>query len=62
VPFADLNCLKLPGQPGDQWEDDFVLLADIFPTSWDSIELANLKNGDSVAIFGAGTGRFAGGL
>jgi len=32
VPFADFNCTKLPGTPGDKWEDDFVLLADIFPT------------------------------
>lgn len=54
VPFADFNCLKLPGSPGDEWEDDFVLLADIFPTSWHSVELANVKSGDTVAIFGAG--------
>ena len=32
VPYADFNALKLPGQPGDQWEDDFVMLADIWPT------------------------------
>lgn len=54
VPFADFNCLKLPGTPGDELEDDFVLLADILPTSWHSAELANVKAGDSVAIFGAG--------
>ncbi|HEX5228443.1 MAG TPA: glutathione-independent formaldehyde dehydrogenase [Bryobacteraceae bacterium] len=54
VPFADFNCLKLPGQPGDEFEDDFVLLADIFPTGWHATELANVKSGDSVAIFGAG--------
>jgi glutathione-independent formaldehyde dehydrogenase len=54
VPFADFNCLKLPGEPGDQFEDDFVLLADIFPTGWHAAELANVKSGDSVAVFGAG--------
>lgn len=54
VPFADFNCLKLPGEPGDQFEDDFVLLADIFPTGWHATELANVKSGDSVAVFGAG--------
>jgi glutathione-independent formaldehyde dehydrogenase len=54
VPFADLNCLKLPGRPGDALEDDFVLLADIFPTGWHAAELANVKSGDSVAVFGAG--------
>lgn len=54
VPFADFNCLKLPGRPGDEFEDDFVLLADIFPTGWHATELAQVKSGDSVAVFGAG--------
>src|SRR5713101_4618559 len=31
IPFADANCLRLPGEPGDAWEHDFVLLADAFP-------------------------------
>lgn len=30
VPFADFNALKLP--PGTEHEEDFALLADIFPT------------------------------
>ena len=54
VPFADFNCLKLPGEPGDELEDDFVLLADIFPTGWHATELARVGAGDSVAVFGAG--------
>lgn len=54
VPFADFNCLKLPGKEGDEFEDDFVLLADIFPTAWHATELAHVQAGDSVAIFGAG--------
>ncbi|HEX5431394.1 MAG TPA: alcohol dehydrogenase, partial [Bryobacteraceae bacterium] len=54
VPYADFNCLKLPGEPDDTLEDDFVLLADIFPTGWHAAELANVKSGDSVAVFGAG--------
>ncbi|WP_458191089.1 glutathione-independent formaldehyde dehydrogenase [Haladaptatus sp. NG-WS-4] len=52
VPYADFNALKLP--PGDEHEDAFALLADIFPTGWHGTELANLQPGDSVAIFGAG--------
>jgi glutathione-independent formaldehyde dehydrogenase len=28
VPYADANCVSLPGEPGDDREDDFVLLAD----------------------------------
>ena len=54
VPFADYNALKLPGTPGDEFEDDFILLADIFPTGFHATELAAVKAGDSVAIFGAG--------
>ena len=54
VPFADVNCLKLPGKPGDAFEDDFVLLADVFPTGFHATEQARVLPGDSVAIFGAG--------
>jgi len=54
VPFADFNCLALPGSEGDEHEDDYVLLADIFPTGWHAAELAHVKAGDSVAVFGAG--------
>lgn len=54
VPYADFNCLKLPGTPGDEYEDDFVLLADIFPTGYHATEMAKVKPGDTVAIFGAG--------
>lgn len=54
VPFADVNCIKLPGTPGDELEDDFVLLSDVFPTGFYATELANVRPGSSVAIFGAG--------
>ncbi len=54
VPFADANCLRLPGEPGDEWEDDFVLLADAFPSGYHAAELAGVSAGDSVAVFGAG--------
>jgi glutathione-independent formaldehyde dehydrogenase len=54
VPFADANCLRLPGEAGDQWEDDFVLLADAFPSGYHAAELAGVATGDSVAVFGAG--------
>jgi glutathione-independent formaldehyde dehydrogenase len=54
VPYGDFNCLKLPGEPGDKFEDDFVLLADIFPTGYHATEQAHVRPGDSVAIFGAG--------
>jgi len=54
VPFADFNCLKLPGKEGDDLEDDFVLLADIFPTAWHATEQAHVHEGDTVAVYGAG--------
>jgi glutathione-independent formaldehyde dehydrogenase len=54
VPFADANCLKLPGEPGDLWEDDFVLLADAFTTGYHAAATIDVGPGDSVAIFGAG--------
>jgi glutathione-independent formaldehyde dehydrogenase len=54
VPHADFNCLKLPGQPGDQWEDDFLLLSDVFPTAFHATELACVSAGKTVAVFGAG--------
>jgi len=54
VPYADFNCLKLPGKPGDKWEDDFLLLSDVFPTGYHATELAQVSPGKSVAIFGAG--------
>ena len=54
VPYADYNCLKLPGTPGDAYEDDFLMLADVFPTGFHATEQAHVKPGDSVAIFGAG--------
>ena len=43
VPFADFNCLKLPGRPGDEFEDDFVLLADVFPTGYHATEQAHVR-------------------
>jgi glutathione-independent formaldehyde dehydrogenase len=54
VPQADFNCLKLPGNPGDEWEDDFLLLSDVFPTAYHATELANVTPGKTVAVFGAG--------
>ncbi len=52
VPFADFNCLKLP--PGGENENDYVLLADIFPTGYHATELAEVSPGETVAVFGAG--------
>ena len=52
VPHADFNCLPLPA--GDEFEWDFSLLADIFPTGYHGTELADVSPGESVAVWGAG--------
>ncbi|MBB3052401.1 glutathione-independent formaldehyde dehydrogenase [Prauserella isguenensis] len=52
VPFADFNCVPLP--EGSEHEDDFALLADIFPTGYHATELAGVRPGDTVAVYGAG--------
>jgi glutathione-independent formaldehyde dehydrogenase len=52
VPFADFNLLELP--PGEQFERDFAMLSDIFPTGFHGAQLAGVRPGDTVAVFGAG--------
>ena len=52
VPFADFNLLELP--PGDEFERDFTMLSDIFPTGFHGARLAGVKPGDTVVVFGAG--------
>lgn len=53
VPYADFNCLQLPESEKAK-ENDYVMLSDIFPTGWHSTELAGIKPGDSVVVYGAG--------
>lgn len=52
VPFADYNCVPLP--EGKEHENDFALLADIFPTGYHSTELAGVRPGETVAVYGGG--------
>jgi glutathione-independent formaldehyde dehydrogenase len=53
VPYGDYNCLKLPPD-AEERQNDYVMLADIFPTGWHCTELAGLRPGESVVIYGAG--------
>jgi glutathione-independent formaldehyde dehydrogenase len=53
VPYGDYNCLRLPPDAQEK-EIDYVMLSDIFPTGWHATELAGVKPGDSVVVFGAG--------
>lgn len=53
VPWADFNCLVLPEDAREK-EKDYVMLSDIFPTGWHATELAGLRPGESVVIYGCG--------
>lgn len=53
VPFADYNCLVLP-EDAKEKENDYVMLSDILPTGYHATELAGVKPGETVVIYGAG--------
>ena len=53
VPYGDFNCLKLPEDSVEK-ENDYVMLADIWPTGYHSVELSGFKPGESVVIYGCG--------
>ncbi|MFI7022982.1 glutathione-independent formaldehyde dehydrogenase [Micromonospora sp. NPDC049900] len=52
VPFADFNCLKLP--PGTEHENDFAMLADIFPTGYHGVAMSELRPGETITVMGGG--------
>jgi S-(hydroxymethyl)glutathione dehydrogenase / alcohol dehydrogenase len=57
VPFADAGLIKIPDTIDD---DNAVLCADVYPTGYQAAEMAGIKKGDSVVVFGAGpVGLFA---
>jgi threonine dehydrogenase-like Zn-dependent dehydrogenase len=51
IPFANVGLVKLPEEVADE---QAILLSDIFPTAFFGAELAEIKSGDTVAIFGCG--------
>jgi threonine dehydrogenase-like Zn-dependent dehydrogenase len=51
VPYADTNSLVIP--PGID-DEKVLFLSDIFPTGYMAAENCNIKQGDTVAIWGAG--------
>ena len=57
VPFADVGPLKIPaGLP----DEKVLFLSDIFPTGYMAAENAEIEEGDTVAVWGAGpVGQFA---
>jgi threonine dehydrogenase-like Zn-dependent dehydrogenase len=53
VPYGDFNCLRLPPDAVEK-ENDYVMLADIWPTGYHATVLADVQPGDSVVVYGAG--------
>jgi S-(hydroxymethyl)glutathione dehydrogenase/alcohol dehydrogenase len=51
VPYADISPRLVPENMTDE---QVLFLTDIFPTGWSSIDWAQLKGGEVVAIFGSG--------
>jgi len=57
IPFAPVGMVKLPTEVTD---NQAILLSDIFPTAYFGAELAEIKSGDTVVVFGCGpVGQFA---
>jgi threonine dehydrogenase-like Zn-dependent dehydrogenase len=57
VPFADVGPIKIPnGMPDEQ----VLFLSDIFPTGYMGAEMCDIKQGDTIAVWGCGpVGQFA---
>jgi threonine dehydrogenase-like Zn-dependent dehydrogenase len=57
VPYAAVNLVKLPEEVSD---DQAIMLSDIFPTAYFGADLAEIGDGDTVAVWGCGpVGQFA---
>ena len=57
IAYAAANLVKLPDGVSD---DQAILLSDIFPTAYFGADLAEIKPGDTVVVFGCGpVGQFA---
>lgn len=51
IPFANVGMVKLPDEVSDE---DAIILSDIFPTGFFGAKLAEIKPGNTVAVFGCG--------
>lgn len=57
IPFANVGLVKLPEEVDDERS---ILLSDIFPTGYFGASIAEVSDGDTVAVFGCGpVGQFA---
>src|SRR4051812_48174601 len=51
IPYAHTGMVRLPDEVTDE---QAILISDIFPTGWFGAALAEVGDGDTVAVFGAG--------
>ena len=51
VPFADFLPVKLPEGPPD---DRFLFLSDVLPTAWQALKYADVPDGGTLLVLGAG--------
>lgn len=57
VPFSDVGPMKIPENMSDE---DVLFLSDIFPTGYQAAEMGEIKEGETVIVFGCGpVGLFA---
>lgn len=57
IPYAHVGLVKLPPSVTD---DQAILISDIFPTGYFGADIAEIKKGDTVVVFGCGpVGQFA---
>ncbi|HEX4203880.1 MAG TPA: zinc-dependent alcohol dehydrogenase [Ktedonobacteraceae bacterium] len=57
IPFANVGLIKLPDEVSN---DEAIALSDIFPAGYQAADMANIKPGHTVVIFGCGpVGQFA---
>jgi len=51
VPFADFLPVKVPEGPSD---DRFLFLSDVLPTAWQAVKYADVPDGGTLLVLGAG--------
>ncbi|MFG1654567.1 zinc-dependent alcohol dehydrogenase [Micromonospora sp. NPDC049275] len=51
VPYANVGLVPIPDEVGDE---QAIMLSDIWPTAWFGARLADVRPGETVAVFGAG--------
>jgi threonine dehydrogenase-like Zn-dependent dehydrogenase len=57
IPFANVGLVKVPDEVSDE---QAILISDIFPTGYFGADIAEIKPGDAVVVFGCGpVGQFA---